>query len=356
MLVNNFQQMPYSLLFSLHGFDLTLKLHLRIGLFMALRYEHISPFAPHKSNLNSYLLCSLTDEEILEKSHFKPLRTEEEKVKTVTNSTNVDIKRPKITSVAVNVLREIHPEDSNAATKKFTTVLLNSNGVKKAESTQASLISRAHDSNYSSHHQDLNRSKHKPGEEHIIPLRLVDDHHCRRTYTEPKEDRHVHRTRDSSINKSNSSGAKTDYKPITIIHHGVRLQDKELGNSRRLVHHTSSSSPKKELVGCKPRSRKSVPLPKDPKEPYGSGSLRKKTSVATASGGGRERLFDSGRDSWLNLPKERKPAASSSSTERKEPTKSSKTAQRLRTGELIILWNSKLWSFWHVILEMSVKK
>lgn len=295
-------------------------------------------FCPHRSNLNSFLLCSPIDEEILEKSHFKPLRTEEEKVKTVINSTNVDIKRPKITSVAVNVLRDIRPEDTIAATKKFTTVLLNPNDAKKTESAPVSRITSAHNSNYSSHRQDLILSKHKPGEEHIIPLRLADDHHCRRTYAEPKEDRHVHRTRDPLTSKTNSSCAKTDYKPVTIIHHGVRLQDKELANSRRSAHLPASSSPKRELVGSKPRSRKSVPLPKEPKEPchvigIGGGSLRKKTS--TASVGGRERLFDSGRDSWLNLPKERKSTTSIGTAERKEPAKSLRTSQRLRTGELI---------------------
>lgn len=285
----------------------------------------------------------LIDNKILEKSRFDWPRIEEEdeeEVSKATNSTNVHVEHPKISSEAVNnVFQAIRPEDAIAAAEKFATVLQNLNDTKKAEVTPVPLITGAHDSNYPPHHPDTLRIQPTPREEPPIPHRLIEDRLSSRICTQPRETRHVDRTSNASTHKSRNSRVKTDHRPVTIIHHGVRLQDKWFADAGRSAHRPVTSTPKSEFVDSKSRSRKSTPSSKESKEHVqmigiGGGSLRKKTS--TASTADRERLYNSGRDSWLNLPKECKSTANSATAERKEP------ARGLKIGEpTVVLYFGK---------------
>lgn len=93
-----------------------------------------------------------------------------------------------------------------------------------------------------------------------------------------------------------NNNSKQDYKPIKVIHHGVRVPEKQKPVEYRHVESLRKETSKKE-----PSKNKVIKTLSGNSTSASSGSIRKKPAYD------KERLFDSGRDSWLNLPKERKP-------------------------------------------------
>lgn len=201
------------------------------------------------------------------------MRNEEERFKTVTSATNVDIKRPKITSVAVNLTPLSSWSEDNKSTKKCTTVLLN-NTTSRPETIEP----KATNERTVINDKSAKLNSYDGAKKNHDSFRITTT--VRSSMTSKPEE---------------SNNCKQEYKPVTVIHHGVRLPEKQQPAERHL------ESSKKEV--SKNRVRKTL---SGNSTTVSNGSVRKRTAYD------KDKLFNSGRDSWLNLPKERKPT-----TERK---------------------------------------
>lgn len=99
----------------------------------------------------------------------------------------------------------------------------------------------------------------------------------------------------------------SNYKAIRVIHHGVRLPEKETAETRRLNESTKkiiSKVPTTATVAVT-TNRKTFSN-KDPLTANANSNLRTKKTNNDLSISDKDKLFDSGRDSWLNIPKESK--------------------------------------------------
>lgn len=174
----------------------------------------------------------------------------------ISGITNIDIKRPTITSVAVNLTPQatVWPStEGNGSRKKCTTVVLNN------DNNDEKSIDTTNERNAT--------TEGTTGKENSFKITTT-------VCTLPKL------TQESNKHES--------YKPVKVIHHNCgHLPEKQV---------TTANSKNKEEFS---KTRLSKTLSDSSTATNGSSVRRKITH-------NKHRLWDSGRDSWLNLPKDRK--------------------------------------------------
>lgn len=223
--------------------------------------------------INIFFVYFCTDE-ISDKSHFNPLKSEEDKFKTIANV--IDVKKPKITSVAMKLNQDVWTDKNPLnSPKKSTTVLLNDPKTKNNFS----------DGITSNDLGDLSRTERSPYKiQNTSPVKICN-------YVGDLEGNKERKQSGSSIKINNEAIYKNQCEPVKVIYHDIKMVDKPRRNEEK-----RPPSPKKES-DVKNLKKGNI------KESFSTnGSIRRRTNSIND----KDKLFDSGRDGWLNLPKERK--------------------------------------------------
>ncbi|XP_065200784.1 uncharacterized protein LOC135831880 isoform X1 [Planococcus citri] len=214
-------------------------------------------------------------DEISEECHFKPLKNDEDEIRIIANMT--DIKKPKIAPMATIKLKDNMLETKNSFTNsKKSTILLNKSPRIEAVFNDGSA-------------KDKEDDKKKP----CTPLRITNPNSSKMNdyvnvtdYREPKQGNHLTKASAEEISKSDSD-------PVKVMYHDIELAGKVPQNEKeKKPYLVRKDSDRESLKYRRKISSKDSSVHND--------NIRRSMKSLNI----KEKLPDSGRDSWLNLPKD----------------------------------------------------
>lgn len=213
------------------------------------------------------------------------MKNNEDEFKIIANV--ADIKKPKIASLVMKLDKDTRNDENSPGNLKKSTVVLNKSP--KIETVFNDNTAKDIDA-YTDPTRNSNRNAKSSVSKTIDYVNIEDTKETKQS--------------NNSTKIRAEEKFKNETEPVKVIYHDIKLLDKGPQNEKEKKSHLPRRDSERESI----RHRRKI----DSKESVvNSGSIRRPTKPTNS----REKLPDSGRDGWLNLPKEHKAKSEKKSVE-----------------------------------------